>query len=173
MRARGNIYYKQSENEILDDIFVPVNSSILYTASNLLYGNFSTDKFTIRAYTATAYCGDGSIPARNSTTKKILPPAKCIKKNLNSSNLTGDLNVYTLNNNETLFLFYHNFVPTVYNQKVILFKVLDENKEKQVEVVLIPGVGFKVGDEQFLEYDTVEPADFVIAINTYISIYYN
>ena len=146
MRARGNIYFKASDNEILDDNYVPVNFGILYTADALLYGNDFTDKFSVRDYIATAYCGDGSIPARNSTTEKIFPPSKCIKKNLNSSNLTGDLNVYTFNNDGTLFLFYHNFVPTVYNQEVSLLKFLDENNEYQDEVVLIPGVGFKIGD---------------------------
>ena len=129
MRARGNIYFKASDNEILDDNYVPVNFGILYTAEALLYGNDFTDKFNVRDYIATAYCEDGSIPARNSTTEKILPPSKCIKKNLNSSNLTGDLNVYTFNNGGTLFLFYHNFVPTVYNQEVSLLKFLDENNE--------------------------------------------
>ena len=92
-------------------------------------GAWNTDKSIIRDYIATAYCGDGSTPVINSTTEKILPPAKCIKKNLNSSNLTGDLNVYTFNNGGTLFLFYHNFVPTEYNQEVSLCKVLNENNE--------------------------------------------
>ena len=31
---------------------------------------------------------------------------------------------------------------------------------------MIPGVGFKVGDSLFQEYDTVEPADFVVAIGS-------
>ena len=92
-------------------------------------GAWNTDKLIIRDYIETAYCGDGSTPVINSTTEKILPPAKCIKKNLNSSNLTGDLNVYTFNNGGTLFLFYHNFVPTEYNQEVSLCKVLNENNE--------------------------------------------
>lgn len=101
----------------------------LYTADELIYGNNGADKSRIRDFIATAYCGDGSNPVINSTTEKILPSTKCIKKNLNSSNLTGDLNVYTFNNGGTLFLFYHNFVPTVLNQEVSLCKVLNENYE--------------------------------------------
>lgn len=171
MRAMGNIYYKTSNGNILDDNYVPVNQATLYTANELLNGNNWTDKWSIRGYIATAYCGDGSIPVINSTTKKILPPAKCIKKNLNSSNLTGDLNVYTFNNGGAIFLFYHNFVPTAYNQEVSLCKVLNENQEQQFDVVLIPGVGFKVGDSQFQPYDTVEPIDFTLLISSkYISI---
>lgn len=95
----------------------------------MLNGNDFTDKFRIRDYIATAYCGDGSTPVINSTTEKILPQAKCIKKNLNSSNLTGDLNVYTFDNGGSILLFYHNFVPTVSNQEVSLCKVLNENNE--------------------------------------------
>ena len=130
MRARGNIYYLSSGSEILDDNYGPVNfDTTLYTANELINGNNWTDKSSIRDYIATAYCGDGSIPARNSTTHKICPPAKCVKKNLNSSNLTGDLNVYTFNNGGSILLFYHNFVPTVYNQEVSLCKVLNENYE--------------------------------------------
>ena len=174
MRARGNIYFYSSENEILDYNYVTVNFGKLYTADELNNGNESTDKWRIRDYIATAYCGDGSTPVINSTTEKIFPPAKCIKKNLNSSNLTGDLNVYTFNNGGSILLFYHNFVPTVYNQEVSLCKILDENNEQNVEVVLIPGVGFKIGDSQVLEYDTVEPADFVVGINNwYISVFCN
>ena len=127
MRARGNIYFKSSGNEVFNSSYVPVNWVTLYTANELLNGNNFTDKFSIRDYIATAYCGNGSIPVINSTTEKILPPAKCIKKNLNSSNLTGDLNVYTFNNGGSILLFYHNFVPTVYNQEVSLCKVLNEN----------------------------------------------
>lgn len=127
MRARGNIYFRSSDSEVFNSSYVPVNWVTLYTANELLNGNNSTDKSSIRDYIATAYCGNGSIPVINSTTEKILPPAKCIKKNLNSSNLTGDLNVYTFNNGGSILLFYHNFVPTVYNQKVSLCKVLNEN----------------------------------------------
>lgn len=165
MRARGNIYYLSSNSEVINSDYVPVNSGTLYTADELLYGNNLVDNFTIRYYIATAYCGDGSTPVINSTTKKIFPQAKCIKKNMNSSNLTGDLNVYTFNNGGSLFLFYHNFVPTEYNQEVSLCKVLNENYEQKFDIVLIPGVGFKIGDNQLLEYDTVEPTDFVITIN--------
>lgn len=129
MRARGNIYFKSSDSRTLGDDYVLVNYVSLYTADESPTVINRKDKYTIRDYIATAYCGDGSTPVINSTTKKILPPAKCIKKNLNSSNLTGDLNVYTLNNGETLFLFYHNFVPTEYNQEVSLCKVLNENNE--------------------------------------------
>lgn len=129
MRARGNIYFKSAEDGVYYDEYVPVNYAKLYTADELMNGNNGVDNFTIRDYIATAYCGDGSTPVINSTTKKILPSAKCIKKNLNSSNLTGDLNVYTFNNDETVFLFYHNFVPTIYNQEVSLCKVLNENNE--------------------------------------------
>ena len=129
MRARGNIYYSSSGNGVINSDYVNVNFGTLYTADELLYGNNWVDNFTIRYYIATAYCGDGSTPVINSTTKKILPQAKCIKKNLDSSNLTGDLNVYTFNNGESLFLFYHNFVPTEYNQEVSLCKVLNENYE--------------------------------------------
>lgn len=169
MRARGNIYYLSSDSEVINSDYVPVNPGKLYTADELLYGNNWVDNLTIRYYIATAYCGDGSTPVINSTTKKILPQAKCIKKNINSSNLTGDLNVYTFNNGGSLFLFYHNFVPTEYNQEVSLCKVLNENYEQKFDIVLIPGVGFKIGDNQLLEYDTVEPTDFVITINdTYI-----
>lgn len=127
MRARGNIYYLSSVSEILDYDYVPLNLGTLYTASELLYGNNWTDKTSIRDYIATAYCGDGSTPVINSTTKKICPQAKCIKKNLDSSNLTGDLNVYTFKNGGSILLFYHNFVPTEYNQEVSLCKVLNEN----------------------------------------------
>lgn len=95
----------------------------------MLYGYSETDNSRIRDYIATAYCGNGSTPVINSTTEKILPTAKCIKKDLDSSSLTGNLNVYTFNNDGTLFLFYHNFVPTVYNQEVSLCKVLNENYE--------------------------------------------
>ena len=129
MRARGNIYYFSSGNEILDYDYVTLNFGKLYTANELMNGNNWTDKMSIRYYIATAYCGDGSTPVINSTTKKILPPSKCIKKNLNSSNLTGDLNVYTFKNGGSIFLFYHNFVPTVYNQEVSLCKVFNENQE--------------------------------------------
>ena len=129
MRARGNIYFMQSESAVFNYDHVPVNYVSLYTADELINGNNWTDKWRIRDYIATAYCGDGSTPVINSTTEKIVPPAKCIKKNLNSSNLTGDLNVYTFNNDGTLFLFYHNFVPTVSNQEAILCKVLNENNE--------------------------------------------
>ena len=129
MRARGNIYYLSSCSEVINSDYVPVNYTTLYTANELMNGNNGVDNLTIRDYIATAYCGDGSIPVINSTTHKMLPPAKCIKKNLNSSNLTGDLNVYTFNNGGTLFLFYHNFVPTEYNQEVSLCKVLNENYE--------------------------------------------
>ena len=174
MRARGNIYFDSSDNSIFNYSYVSVDYVELYTAKQLIYGDSNTGNSRIRDYVATAYCGDGSTPVINSTTEKICPPAKCIKKNLNSSNLTGDLNVYTFNNGGTLFLFYHNFVPTVYNQEVSLCKILNENYEQQVEVVLIPGVGFKVGSSQLLEYDTVEPSDFVVGINNeYISIYHN
>lgn len=167
MRARGNIYFKSAIDTEYGDSYVPVTHyATLYTADELLNGNNGADKFKIRDYIATAYCGNGSTPVINSTTNKILPPAKCIKKNLNSSNLTGDLNVYTLNDGGTLFLFYHNFVPTEYNQQVSLCKILNENNELQAELVLIPGVGFKVGDSQFLEYDTVEPTDFVVSIKS-------
>ena len=127
MRARGNIYFKKSDSSTLHDDYVLVNHTTLYTANELLNGNNWTDNLTIRDYIATAYCGDGSTPVINSTTEKICPPAKCIKKNLNSSNLTGDLNVYTFNNGGSILLFYHNFVPTVYNQEVSLCKVLNEN----------------------------------------------
>lgn len=127
MRARGNIYFKHSDSEVFNSSYVPVNLATLYTADELLNGNNWTDKLSIRDYIATAYCGDGSTYVINSTTEKILPPAKCIKKNLNSSNLTGDLNVYTFNNGGSILLFYHNFVPTVYNQEVSLCKVLNEN----------------------------------------------
>ena len=129
MRARGNIYFQTSESGIFNSDYVLVNYVTLYTADEFLNGNNYTNKSRIRDYIATAYCGDGSYPVINSTTEKILPSAKCIKKNLNSSNLTGDLNVYTFNNGGTLFLFYHNFVPTVYNQEVSLYKVLNENYE--------------------------------------------
>ena len=96
----------------------------------MINGNNGTDILNIRDFIATAYCGDGSTPVINSTTEKILPPTKCIKKNLNSSTFTtGDLNVYTFNNGGTLFLFYHNFVPTEYNQEVSLCKILNENNE--------------------------------------------
>lgn len=95
----------------------------------MLDGDGITGKSYIRDYIATAYCGDGLTPVISSTTNEILPSAKCIKKNLNSSNLTGDLNVYTFNNDGTLFLFYHNFVPTEYNQEVSLCKILNENNE--------------------------------------------
>lgn len=166
MRARGNIYFKSSDSHLFNSDYVMLDQATLYTANELLNGDNWTDKFGIRDYIATAYCGDGSTPVINSTTEKILPPAKCIKKNLNSSNLTGDLNVYTFNNDGTLFLFYHNFVPTEYNQEVSLFKVLNENNEQQSEVVLIPGIGFKVDGSQVLPYDTVEPADFVVSINS-------
>lgn len=165
MRARGNIYYLSSDSGVINSDYVPVNPGKLYTADELLYGNNWVDNLTIRYYIATAYCGDGSTPVINSTTKKIFPQAKCIKKNINSSNLTGDLNVYTFNNGGSLFLFYHNFVPTEYNQEVSLCKVLNENYEQKFDIVLIPGVGFKIGDNQLLEYDTVEPTDFVITIN--------
>ena len=127
MRARGNIYYLSSGSEVINSDYVPVNNSTLYTANELMNGNNWTDKLSIRDYIATAYCGDGSTPVINSTTEKICPPAKCIKKNLNSSNLTGDLNVYTFRNGGSIFLFYHNFVPTEYNQEVSLCKVLNEN----------------------------------------------
>lgn len=127
MKARGNIYYMPIDNGVLDSSYVPVNSGILYTANEMTNGNNWTDKSTIRDYIATAYCGDGSTPVINSTTEKILPPAKCIKKNLNSSNITGDLNVYTFNNGGSILLFYHNFVPTEYNQEVSLCKVLNGN----------------------------------------------
>ena len=166
MRARGNIYFDSSDSGVFNSSFVPINQVTLYTADEQIIGSNGANKTNIRDYIATAYCGDGSTPVINSTTEKILPPAKCIKKNLNSSNLTGDLNVYTFNNGGTLFLFYHNFVPTEYNQEVSLCKVLNENQEQQFEIVLIPGVGFKVGDSQFLEYNTVEPADFVLAISS-------
>ena len=166
MRARGNIYFNSSKSGVFNSSYVPVNQVKLYTADELLYGNNGTDKWSIRDYIATAYCGNGSIPVINSTTEKILPPAKCIKKNLNSSNLTGDLNVYTFNNGGTLLLFYHNFVPTEYNQEVSLCKILNENQEQQAEIVLIPGVGFKIGDSQLFEYDTVEPTDFVVGISS-------
>lgn len=130
MRARGNIYFKSATDVVYGDSYVPATYySRLYTADELLNGNNGADKFKIRDYIATAYCGNGSTPVINSTTNKILPTAKCIKKNLNSSNLTGDLNVYTLNDGGTLFLFYHNFVPTEYNQEVSLCKVLNENNE--------------------------------------------
>ena len=129
MRARGNIYYSSSGSEILDYDYVTSNFGTLYTANELMNGNNFTDKMSIRDYIATAYCGDGSTPVINSTTEKICPPAKCIKKNLNSSNLTGDLNVYTFNNGGSIFLYYHNFVPTVYNQEVSLCKVLNGNYE--------------------------------------------
>ena len=129
MRARGNIYYLTSGSEILNYDYVPFNLGTLYTANELMSGNNWTDKLSIRDYIATAYCGDGSTPVINSTTEKICPPAKCIKKNLNSSNLTGDLNVYTFNNGGSIILFYHNFVPTEYNQEVSLCKVLNENNE--------------------------------------------
>lgn len=129
MRARGNIYYMPLDNGVLGSSYVPVNSGVLYTASELMNGNNWTDKSTIRDYIATAYCGDGSNPVINSTTEKILPPAKCIKKNLNSSNLTGSLNVYTFDNGGSILLFYHNFVPTELNQKVSLCKVLNGNNE--------------------------------------------
>ena len=112
MRARGNIYFEAPDSGLFDFDYVPISYTTLYTANELINGTYNTDKFRVRGYAATAYCGDGSTPVRNSTTKKILPPAKCIKKNLNSSNLTGDLNVYTFNNGGTLFLFYHNFMPT-------------------------------------------------------------
>lgn len=174
MRARGNIYFKSSDQGTFGYNYVPVNYVTLYTANELMNGANDTDNSTIRDYIATAYCGNGSAPVINSTTEKILPPAKCIKKNLDSSNLTGDLNVYTFNNGGTLFLFYHNFVPTEYNKEVSLCKVLNENNEQQVNVVLIPGVGFKVGGSQLLTYDTVEPADFVVGINKgRISVYCN
>lgn len=129
MRARGNIYFKSSDSEVINSVYVPVNYSTLYTANELMNGNNWTDKLSIRDYIATAYCGDGSTPVINSTTHKIFPPTKCIKKNLNSSNLTGDLNVYTFNNGGSIFLFYHNFVPTEYNQKVSLCKVINGNNE--------------------------------------------
>ena len=129
MRARGNIYFKSSESRKLGDDYVLLNYVSLYTADESPSEVDRKNKYTIRDYIATAYCGDGSTPVINSTTHKILPPAKCIKKNLNSSNLTGDLNVYTFNNDGTLFLFYHNFVPTVSNQEVSLYKVLNENNE--------------------------------------------
>ena len=171
MRARGNIYFKHSDSGVFNSDYVPVNWTTLYTANELLNGNNWTDKSAIRDYIATAYCGNGSIPVINSTTEKIVPPAKCIKKNLNSSNLTGDLNVYTFDNGGSILLFYHNFVPTVYNQEVSLCKVLNGNQEQQFDVVLIPGVGFKVGDQQFQPYDTVEPTDFTLVINSkYVSV---
>ena len=172
MKARGNIYYKTSVDRVLNYDYVMFDSgATLYTANELMNGNNWTDKQSIRDYIATAYCGNGSTPVINSTTEKICPPAKCIKKNLNSSNLTGDLNVYTFNNGGSILLFYHNFVPTEYNQEVSLCKVLNENYEQKFDVVLIPGVGFKVGDEQFQPYDTVEPTDFTLVISSkYISV---
>ena len=171
MRARGNIYYLTSTSGVINSDYVPAMYSRLYTANELMDGNNWTDKWSIRDYIATAYCGDGSTPVINSTTEKICPPAKCIKKNLDSSNLTGDLNVYTFNNGGSILLFYHNFVPTEYNQEVSLCKVLNGNQEQKFDVVLIPGVGFKVGDGQFQSYDTVEPTDFLLAISsTYISV---
>ena len=174
MRARGNIYFKSSDNSTFESSYVAVNYVTLYTANELINGANNTDKTRIRSYIATAYCGNGSTPVISSTTNKVIPPTKCIKKDLNSSNLTGDLNVYTFNNDETLFLFYHNFVPTEYNQEVSLCKVLNENNEQQVDVVLIPGVCFKVGGSQLLTYDTVEPSDFVVGINKErISVYCN
>ena len=105
MRARGNIYFRSSVSNVFNSNYVPISwGTTLYTANEL------TNKYNggTRDYIATAYCGNGSTPVINSTTEKILPPAKCIKKNLDSSNLTGDLNVYTFNNGGTLFLFYHN-----------------------------------------------------------------
>lgn len=129
MRARGNIYFRSTDSFVYGCDYVPAEYSTLYTAKELIDGTYETDNSRIRDYVATAYCGDGSTPVINSTTEKILPLIKCIKKNLNSSNLTGDLNVYTFNNGGTLFLFYHNFVPTVLNQKVSLCKVLNENNE--------------------------------------------
>lgn len=129
MRARGNIYYLASGTEVINSSYAMINDARLYTGDELINGNNDTDKLSIRDYIATAYCGDGSIPVLNSTIHKIFPSAKCIKKNLNSSNLTGDLNVYTFDNGGSIFLFYHNFVPTVLNEEVSLCKILNENNE--------------------------------------------
>lgn len=84
------------------------------------------------------------------------------------------MNVYTFNNDGTIFLFYHNFVPTEYDKEVSLCKVLDETGSTLSDVVLIPGTGFKAGGSQLLTYDTVEPTDFTVAINREkISVYCN
>ena len=95
MKARGNIYYECTDRGWVSDT-QPVlpKLSFLYTNNENVQGANYTDIQHVRYYAATAYCGDGSIPVKSSTTALVFPPTKVINQELNSSNLTGEKKVY-------------------------------------------------------------------------------
>ena len=179
MKARGNIYYDCTDSGMKDDT-EPVlpKRSFLYTNNEDVYGANYTDIQHVRYYAATAYCGDGSIPVKSSTTALVFPPTKVINQELNSSNLTGEKRVYESQNDETIFLQYHNFVPTEMNQEVSLFKIYKPmpgggGYNFVYDITLTPGynTGFQLYNynyeaiAQLQKYDTVNPSDFIVAIN--------
>lgn len=124
MKARGNIYYDCTDSGMEFDL-QPVlpRHSFLYTNNEDVQGANFTNIQHVRYYAATAYCGDGSTPVKNSTTALVFPPTKVTHQELNSLNITGDKRVYESQNDETIFLQYHNFVPTEMNKEVSLFKI--------------------------------------------------
>ena len=181
MKARGNIYFATSDNAVEQEGlsfglgYAHTFYSTLYTAAEQAGANHA-DKLAVRKYIATAYGSDGM--AENSTTQQIIQPAKCIKKNLDIS-LEGELNVYTFQNDETIFLFYQNFVPLNAWDKKSLCKVMDASGSLQYDVVLSPDYGFNIkgasGTEEYqlMEFNPSYSKDCVVAINkTTISVYY-
>ena len=182
MKARGNIYFATSDNAVeQEDLsfglgYADTFYSTLYTAAEQAGANHA-DKLAVRKYIATAYGSDGM--AFGSTTQQIIQPTKCIKKNLDLTNLEGELNVYTFQNDETIFLFYQNFVPLNSWDKKSLCKVMDASGSMQYDVVLSPDYGFNIngasGTEEYklMEFNPSYSKDCVVAINkTTISVYY-
>ena len=182
MKARGNIYFATSDNAVKQEDFsfdlgyADTFYSTLYTGAEQAGANHA-DKLAVRKYIATAYGSDGM--ALDSTTQQIIQPTKCIKKNLDISTLSGELNVYTFQNDETIFLFYKNFIALNSWEEKSLCKVMDASGSMQYNVVLIPDTGFKIkgasGTEEYqlMEFNSAYSKDCVVAINkTTISVYY-
>ena len=182
MKARGNIYFATSDNAVeQEDLsfglgYADTFYSTLYTGAEQAGANHA-DKLAVRKYIATAYGSDGM--SLDSTTQQIIQPTKCIKKNLDISTLSGELNVYTFQNDETIFLFYKNFIALNSWEEKSLCKVMDASGSMQYNVVLIPDTGFKIkgasGTEEYqlMEFNSAYSKDCVVAINkTTISVYY-
>lgn len=177
MKARGNIYYESTESGMLfDNEPVIPKHSFLYTSNQDVFGRDYADIKHIRYYAATAYCGDGSTPVKSSTTALIFPRTKVTNQDLNSSNLKNDKRIYQSQNDDTIFFQYHNFVPTEKGEEVSLFKVYYPTPGfwhflYDITLTIGSNTGFQLKNKnndviaQLQIYDTVEPSDFIVAIN--------
>ena len=159
-RSRGNIYI--TTNYINQYVGVQPNEGYLYTG-------YDYDKNTINNYSATAYVGNGGSSVISSTVVKTIYHTVLLRQDINASNIEDGEKVFALEDDKTIFLHFKKFVPSSYNSEVILCQVLDENDSFTHEIVLTPGIGFRIkyngtyGD--MLQYDSTQPLDYLIGIN--------